>query len=302
MKDKNIEKIFPDGSGKHISILKYSKSSCGVDFLLNTADSTEKAGWFNIKKQYKTDFFEFYFFRQAEGYMLLAGKRIELHPNMVLVVSPFQLQEWHVDLEKLDYTFLIFQEEFINNFLSDKYFMYRLQYCYQHNYPTSFDMNAEDMRPFFHLLKQMKKELREPIADSYHMIVACLYQFLLVLNRFYAKLFNLPFTPPLNNYAYQYKELLEKHIAEKTHVSDYAEMMNISRISLNKAVMREFGLSAVHLLKQRLLQEVKSDLLFSGLTVNEIAYRLHFSEANHLMRFFKQMTGQTISEFISSIK
>lgn len=66
--------------------------------------------------------------------------------------------------------------------------------------------------------------------------------------------------------------------------------------------MREFGLSSVHLLKQRLLQEVKSELLFSGLSVKEIAYRLHFSEPNHLMRFFKQMTGQTISEFIKSIK
>lgn len=85
-------------------------------------------------------------------------------------------------------------------------------------------------------------------------------------------------------------------------MADYAELMNISRVTLNKAVMREFGLSAVHLLKQRLLQEVKNDLLFSGLSVKEIAYRLHFSEPNHLMRFFKQMTGQTISEFVRSIR
>lgn len=60
-------------------------------------------------------------------------------------------------------------------------------------------------------------------------------------------------------------------------MADYAEMMGISRVSLNKAVMREFGLSAVHLLKQRLLQEVKNNLLFSNLSVKEIAFRLHFS-------------------------
>ena len=294
--------IYPEKRTEHISLLKYSKSSCGVDFLLNTAESSEKTGWFNLDKRYKTDFFEFYFFRKAEGYMLLAGRKIILHPNMVLVISPFQLQEWHVDLDKLDYTFLIFQEEFINNFLSDNYFMYRLLYCYQHDYPTFFDMSTEEMAPFLSQLLQMKKELRNPIADSYHMIVACLYQFLLLLNRFYANRFDLPFDPPLNNYAYQYKELLEKNISEKTRVADYAEMMNISRVTLNKAVMREFGLSAVHLLKQRLLQEVKSDLLFTGLSVKEIAYRLHFSESNHLMRFFKQMTGQTISEFLASIK
>ena len=180
MRQKNRVGVFLGEMGQPVSLLKYSKSACGVDFLLNTADNSEKPGWFKLSKQYKTDFFEFYFFRRAEGYMLLAGKRVELHPDMVLVISPFQLQEWHVDLDKLDYTFLIFQEEFINNFLSDKYFMYRLLCCYQHDYPTDFDMNREEMSPFLRLLLQMKNELREPVADSYHMIVACLYQFLLL--------------------------------------------------------------------------------------------------------------------------
>lgn len=290
-----------NNTAEHISLLKYSKSSCGVDFLLNTAESTEKRGWFDTDKRYRTDFFEFYFFRKAEGYLFLAGERIELHPGMWLVISPFQLQEWHVELDKLDYTFLVFQEEFVNNFLSDKYFMYRLLYCYQHDYPTWFDMPEEEAYPLLDLLQKMKQELRNPIADSYHLIVAYLYQFLLLLNRIYAHRFNLPFALPLNNYAYQYKQLLEKNICDKARVADYAEMMGISRVSLNKAVMREFGLSAVHLLKQRLLQEVKNGLLFSNLSVKEIAFRLHFSEPNHLMRFFKQMTGQTISEFLAEM-
>ena len=189
----------------------------------------------------------------------------------------------------------------MNNFLSDKYFMYRLLYCYQHDYPTWFDMPEEEAYPLLDLLQKMKQELRNPIADSYHLIVAYLYQFLLLLNRIYAHRFNLPFALPLNNYAYQYKQLLEKNICDKARVADYAEMMGISRVSLNKAVMREFGLSAVHLLKQRLLQEVKNGLLFSNLSVKEIAFRLHFSEPNHLMRFFKQMTGQTISEFLAEM-
>ena len=45
---------------EHISLLKYSKSSCGVDFLLNSAESTEKRGWFDTDKRYRTEFFEFY--------------------------------------------------------------------------------------------------------------------------------------------------------------------------------------------------------------------------------------------------
>jgi AraC-like DNA-binding protein len=221
---------------------------------------------------------------------------------MALIISPYQQQEWHVTIDDLDYTFLIFQEEFINNFLSDKYFMYRLLYCYQNELPTCFDMTTEEMAPFHELSRKMRHELLEPIADSYHMIVAYLYQFLLRLNRFYAHLFELPFSQPQNNYAYQYKLLLEKNIRHKNRVSDYAEMIGISRISLNKAVEREFGVTATHLLKRRLLQEIKDHLLFTDLPIKEIAYKLNFSEPNHLARFFKQQTGETISEFIASTK
>lgn len=287
---------------EHISLLKYTKSSCGVDFLLNTATSREKRSWFDIDRQYRTDFFEFYFFHRASGFMLLNGERIDLHDDMVLIVAPFQQQEWHVAIEELDYTFLIFQEEFVYNFISDKFFMYRLLYCYQHDYPTAFAMTSDKMEPFVILMNKMKHELHNPIADSYHMIVAYLYEFLLLLNRFYAALFNLPLRLPINNYAFQYKSLLEQHIREKAKVSDYAALMGISRIALNNAVGNEFGVTAKHLLKQRLLQEVKNDILFSGLSVKEIADGLNFSAPNHLMRFFKQQTGKTVNEFIEEVK
>lgn len=44
MKSKDLLGIFPNKTAEQISLLKYSKTSCGVDFLLNTADSTEKRG------------------------------------------------------------------------------------------------------------------------------------------------------------------------------------------------------------------------------------------------------------------
>ena len=300
--NNNNYDVFDIKNAGEISLLKYSKSSCGVDFLLNTADSHEKRSWFDSKKQYKTDFYEFYFFRKAKGFLFLTGKKIELKNEMLLIISPFQQQEWHVDIDDLDYTFLVFQEEFINNFLSDKYFMFRLLYCYQNHYPTYLNISINKMKPFLDLLHNMKNELRNPLADSYHMIVAYLYQFLLKVNRLYADMFNLPFLPPQNNYAYQYKQLLEKFVGMKNRVNDYADMMNVSRISLNKAVESEFGVTASQLLKQRLLVEIKNDLLFTDYNIKEIAYRLNFSEPQHLMRFFKQQTQQTITQFINEYR
>ena len=92
---------------------------------------------------------------------------------------------------------------------------------------------------------------------------------------------------------------MELPINENQRVSEYASILGISRITLNKAVQAQFGATASHLLKQRLIFEIKNFLLHSQFTVAEIANELNFSEPNHMMRFFKTQTGQTTTEFLA---
>lgn len=282
--------------------LKFSKTACGVEFMLNVADSSERSAWFGWKDRYVTDFFEFYFFRTANGYVILDGEKIDIYSGCILVVSPRQHQEWHVDTEKLNYTFLIFQENFMANILSDPYFTFRLQYCFQYDHPVCFDVTAEERDTLMTLLAEIKHELHNPVADSYHLIAADLFKFLIVLNRIYIERFGLSQNIPVNLFAFKYKDLLEKNIRSFYRVADYASMLGISRIALNNAVDNAFGITAVHLLKQRLLQEIKNDLIYTTKTPKAIASELGFSAPNHLMRFFKQQTGQTIGEYLEYIR
>ncbi|WHT38731.1 AraC family transcriptional regulator [Myroides sp. mNGS23_01] len=67
---------------------------------------------------------------------------------------------------------------------------------------------------------------------------------------------------------------------------------------MNSAVKEQFNVTATYLLKQRLLVEIKNYLIHSSMTVSEIAYKLNFSEPNHLMRFFKTQTGMTTRNFL----
>lgn len=283
--------------------LKYSKSACGVEFMLNVADSSERPSWFGWKDKYVTDFFEFYFFRSANGYVILDGEKIEIKDGDTLVISPHQHQQWHIDTEKLDYTFLIFQEQFMANILLDPYFIYRLQFCFQHDHPVCFRLTDDEKASLLSLLSEIKLELYNPIgSDSYHLIVADLIKFLVMLNRIYIARYGLTQNAPINLFAFKYKELLEKNIRSSFRVADYARLLGISRVALNKAVDDAFGVTAVHLLKQRLLQEIKNDLIYTTKTPKAIASDLGFSAPNHLMRFFKQQTGQTIGEYLDYIR
>lgn len=277
----------------------FSKTRCGVDFYINTGESKDICGVLTEHRTFKTDFFSFYFFRRANDYVLLNFRKIELRDDMVLLLSPHQQQEWHVDEAELDYTFLIFREDFMRTFIADKFFVYRLLYYYQTDTPPYLLAAPEELAEYMRLLGKIKQELLHPVADTYNLIVSVLYYLLVVINRAYAKTYRLPVEVPKNNYAFQFKDLLEKHIHTVQRVQEYADMLRVSRITLNNSVMAQFGVSATHLLKQRLLEELKNELLFSDRNVSQLADEFHFSDPSHLMRFFKQQTGKTFTQYIT---
>ena len=277
----------------------FSKTRCGVDFYINTGESKDICGVLTEHRTFKTDFFSFYFFRRANGYVLLNFRKIELRDDMVLLLSPHQQQEWHVDEAELDYTFLIFREDFMRTFIADKFFVYRLLYYYQTDTPPYLFAAPEELAEYMRLLGKIKQELLHPVADTYNLIVSVLYYLLVVINRAYAKTYRLPVEVPKNNYAFQFKDLLEKHIRDMQRVQEYADILRVSRITLNNSVMAQFGVSATHLLIQRLLEELKNELLFSDRNVSQLADEFHFSDPSHLMRFFKQQTGKTFTQYIT---
>lgn len=284
---------------ERLASVPFSKTRCGVDFYINTGESKDICGVLTEHRTFKTDFFSFYFFRRANGYVLLNFRKIELRDDMVLLLSPHQQQEWHVDEAELDYTFLIFREDFMRTFIADKFFVYRLLYYYQTDTPPYLFAAPEELAEYMRLLGKIKQELLHPVADTYNLIVSVLYYLLVVINRAYAKTYRLPVEVPKNNYAFQFKDLLEKHIRDMQRVQEYADILRVSRITLNNSVMAQFGVSATHLLKQRLLEELKNELLFSDRNVSQLADEFHFSDPSHLMRFFKQQTGKTFTQYIT---
>lgn len=220
----------------------------------------------------------------------------------MLILSPHIHQEWHIDESQTDYRFLIFRDDFLSTYLADPFFTYRLLYCYQTDFPPYLSATAMEQQEYERLLVRIKEELNHPLADSYHIIVSLLHYLLMTLNRRYSAQYHLPFDAPKNHHAFEFKQLLEKHIRQYQQVADYAAMLNISRITLNASAQAQYGQTAVHLLKQRLLAEIKNEILFTDKTTSELAYEFNFSEPGHLMRFFKKQTGQTVTEFKEEYK
>jgi AraC-like DNA-binding protein len=67
--------------------------------------------------------------------------------------------------------------------------------------------------------------------------------------------------------------------------------MTIDR--LNDHVKRAIGVSAGHLIRQRLMTEAKRLLVFTTQPIQDIAQELSFSDPSHFARIFRKHTGTT---------
>lgn len=279
--------------------IHFHKTECGVDFFINILNQDEIN--YQQTDMHNTDYFEIVFFTKGKGKLQLNDKTIEIHNNSVVFISAYQKRKWELDSEGNQFKTLIFKEDFLNEFFADKFFTHKMLFFYQLNYQLFLDVIDNDIQKFNDLLTEIKLELTQTKFDSVHIIRSILYYLLQTLNRKYAAEHQLTLETDEKNYAVQFKSLIEKHITRLKNINDYAALLNISRITLNKVVTQHYNVTAIQLLKQRLLAEIKDRLLHSNQTVSEIAYDLNYSEPGHMMRFFKKQTGLTTSEYIDQL-
>ncbi len=93
------------------------------------------------------------------------------------------------------------------------------------------------------------------------------------------------------------RRLIEEHFRSERQIGFYASKLAMTADRLNDHVKRATGVTAGHLLRQRLLTEAKRQLVFTDLTIGEVAYDLAFADPSHFARFFKKQTGSTPQAF-----
>ena len=79
--------------------------------------------------------------------------------------------------------------------------------------------------------------------------------------------------------------------------SAYGEQLGMTIDRLNDHVKRATGVTAGHLVRQRVLSEAKRQLVFTAQPIQDIADELAFSDPSHFARFFRKHTGTTPHEF-----
>jgi AraC family transcriptional regulator, transcriptional activator of pobA len=95
----------------------------------------------------------------------------------------------------------------------------------------------------------------------------------------------------------QLRALVDEFFRAEHQLGFYAEKLGMTVDRLNDHVKRATGVTAGHLIRQRVLTEAKRQLVFTAQPIQDIAEELAFSDPSHFARFFRKHTGTTPHEF-----
>ncbi len=95
----------------------------------------------------------------------------------------------------------------------------------------------------------------------------------------------------------KFMRLLSIHYQEHHDIQYYASLMNVTPKYLSLLIKRSSGKLASQWINEYLISEAKKLIKYSDMSIQEIAYKLHFANQSSFGKFFKKHTGISPNEY-----
>jgi AraC family transcriptional activator of pobA len=99
----------------------------------------------------------------------------------------------------------------------------------------------------------------------------------------------------------RFEDLLDAHFLEHWPVARYADALKVTPTHLTRVVRDTYGCPATHMIRDRVVREARRHLVYTNLSISQIAYALRFDDPAYFTRTFSQATGQSPRAFRSRI-
>jgi AraC family transcriptional regulator, transcriptional activator of pobA len=95
----------------------------------------------------------------------------------------------------------------------------------------------------------------------------------------------------------QFRLLLDRQFRSQRSVEHYAAALGVTAGHLGRLCREVLGMSPLDAINARILHEAQRELVYSTLSVKQVAKELGFDDEAYFGRFFKKQTGQRPTEF-----
>lgn len=100
----------------------------------------------------------------------------------------------------------------------------------------------------------------------------------------------------------RFRALLDSRFRERVAVDAYAEALGITAGQLGRLCREVLGMSTLDAINARVVHEAQRELVYSSLSVKQVAAELGFDDEAYFGRFFRKQTGFRPTEFRESAR
>ncbi|MUH35773.1 helix-turn-helix domain-containing protein [Zobellia amurskyensis] len=261
-------------------IRTYSKISALADIKIEPFDVNKRY----TKPHRHNKYMELVYFSAGSGmhYMDETGYAIE--PPRLFIIKKDEVHHWEIDTVPEGFVIII-KEGFLEKTL-DKHI--NLQLKQLGNKRVINPSNDSSIQSLFEIAS---KEIKENCASRDILVEG-------VLKALFSKILTyveVDETISANNLEERFDELLQTKL--KNDVAYYAQKLNTTAQNLNALCKRKHEKTASTVIADHILKETKRLLLYTDLSVTEIAYAFDFTDVSHFVKYFKRHDGQTPLQF-----
>ena len=284
---------------KSIPLYKFYKHKYGNELLIDVIDIDVMKADISQTSVYCTSFYSIILFMDGAEDIAINGQKQCVEKGMVACSRPGDIWSWPADY-KLKGVHLLFEEEFLLSFFNDPLFLNKFVYL-RSDRPSSFLHLGEDLfERLIYLYKNMKSEIdNNSSSKDQHLLRAMLYETLTLINR--AENVTSTVNADTEIAVLRYIAAFQKQVNEdfETHcdVKHYADILCITPNYLNKIITQHLGMSTKQYILNRAINEAKSLLIYTSLSITEISEKLHFNTTSYFVRLFRKSVGYTPSQF-----
>lgn len=249
-------------------------------------------------KPHRHTYYEICVFTNGSGKHEIDFETHEIQSTSLHFITPGQV---HLISRKEKYHgyLLVFSSEFYIMGLQNKEALFELPFFNNNCLVPILNLKKKEFLEFTDLIGNFMKEYSFDRDISKEVIRTNLHIFLLKSKYYFTK-YNLD-QKKINDPNYRilstFRSLVEKNFMVKQKVKEYAELMNVTPIYLNKIIGKMSGMNPSDHILNRLILEVKRQLIYTQLSNKEIAHQMNYEDPSYFSRIFKKKTGYSPREF-----
>jgi AraC family transcriptional regulator, transcriptional activator of pobA len=253
-----------------------------------------------IRKEHAHDFYTVILFTGGSGSLVINNDSYPVQTKTISIIGPNQMHSFE-GLEDAEGIIFFFCQDFY----VEEFSIIRLLNLYSYTSQTGTeicnpcislsDKAYSSITSLFDSIQE-EYECLKPSNNSEIIIRSHLNILLLKLTGLYEAI-----SGKSNNsdsiLIHSLSQLIDSYFIKEQHLGFYTSTFNISESQLNDICNRHFNCGLKKILQNRLMQEARKLLLFSEMSVSEIAYKLNFEDNSYFSKVFKNKTGLTPRKF-----